>query len=458
MSSRHQDNPDARKKKSALDQLVGNMAAAAWITMVGSITYGVLMFTDLLPPEMRLAALDQMINPDKEEATDPEDVVKAAGLDPESLATLAMAAQTLGNTNLGLAATEIMEDYDEDAFALMQQMEIKGGEADYLAMLSQLPDDVIDTEMTEDEALAVLAEHSAAMAEMQALLEEKGMYAGPVDGLDDTGDIESTVAMMETMADSASAEGETAAATGQSATRQAMGDSVEVMLQEAGFLVDPDETIKAMTDTAVETLLDEQRYTVPMLDTETTNIEKIRDYQKLLDDPETMLGGETDESVHFIKAYMLPHTLLDDAIAYRESGQTDRALNALRLIFLAFPDHRMTGDALLLLSDIQDSQGETAASVRTLRTFLSVHGGHPRISDGVVRYSDWQIVSGDGLPAACEWLARVSAYPPAIHARGLEILQRAARQRGCHGAPVLRPSIPTPESEPEVAALEAARS
>jgi len=437
MSSRYWDNSDARKPKTALDKLIGVVMASAWITSVATVTYGVLMFTDILPEEMRLAALEQMIRPDQAEE-DPADVVKIAGLDPESLAMMVMAAQTLGETKVGLAATDLMEEYDEEAFELMQQMELRSGNADYAALLSQLPDNVIDTEMTEEEAVAELGKHSAALAEMQAILNEAGNYDGPIDGMDETGDIDNVVGMMDTVVETAADE----TSGGKAADTAVLNETIETALVEAGYLEDPGTTVKAMTDRALRELLDEQRYTVPMLDTETTDLEKVKSYKELIVDPERMLSGETEESVRFIRNYMLPHTLLDDAIAFREAGETDRALNALRLVFLAFPEHPMTGDALLLLSDIQDSQGETEATRRSLMTFLTVHGGHPRIADGVVRYSDWQMVSGDGLPAACQWLVRVSAYPPAINANGLVRIQRAASQRGCY----------TPAAPAEIAA------
>ncbi|MEM7767547.1 MAG: hypothetical protein AAF253_08670 [Pseudomonadota bacterium] len=430
-SSSYFDNPDGPKKKTSMDKLLDGAFALAWITVVGTVTYGVMMFTDVLPPEMRLSALDQMINPEEEEELDPEETVKLGGLDPESIAMMAMAAQTMGETDMGMAATDILEEYDEEAFALMQEMNMKGGTVDYAALLNQLPTDAVDTEMSPEEALATLSDHAVAMAEVQAIMNEAGVYNGPADGLDETGDLESMVADMEDVVGVAyeDAPGETVADDAD------LGLFMQTALEGSDMMMDTSDTVKSMTDQALGTLLDEQRFTVPMLDTDTMDVDKIKAYKDLLQDPETMLSGETEESVSFIKSYMLPHTLLTDAITYREAGETDRALNALRLIFLAFPEHRMTGDALLLLSDIQDTQGESDASRRSLNTFLSVHGGHPRIVDGVVRFSDWEIASGDGLPSACEWLSHVGAYPPALHQRGLKAIQRAASLRGCYAPP-----------------------
>ncbi|MEM0986260.1 MAG: hypothetical protein AAGJ32_08440 [Pseudomonadota bacterium] len=426
MSSAYFDRDQDKHQKSGIRKLLGPVFAMAWISLVGSITYAVLMFTGLLPEEMRLSAMNQMLNPELEQE-DPEAIVAEAGIDPNNLAMLAMAAQTLGNSNVGLAATDLLEAYDDDAFAMMQQMDLKGGTMDYAAMLSQLPPDMIGTEMSEDEAFAELVAHSMAMEEMQGLLNEAGYYDGPIDGLDQTGSIENVEEEFSQIAETA------AAMTAEDGAAPAEGDLAQA-LTDLGLVEAGTDYAKSMTDTAVERILDEQRFTVPMLDTETSDIKKIKAYKSLMENPGDVLSGETETSVRFIKSYMLPHTLLTDAIRFREAGETERALNALRLIFRAFPEHPMTGDALLLLSDIQDSRGETDASKRTLNTFLTVHGGHVRAVDGVVRYSDWQMASGEGLPAACRWLTHVSVYPPALNARGLQTVQRAAALRDCYGS------------------------
>ncbi|MEL6386775.1 MAG: hypothetical protein AAFR41_03435 [Pseudomonadota bacterium] len=429
MATAYYNEPD--RKPGGLRALLGPVLAMSWIGITGSITYGAMLYTGLLPEELRVAALDQILYPDRvdEDALSAEEELKIAGMNPEDMAMMVLAAQTVGDSPIGLAASDVLEEYDEEAFELMTQMELKGGTADYQEILEMLPTDVVDTTMTEEEAMNELEQHAAFMMEMQSVLNEaeNGTYDGPIDGMHETGEIETIPSMMATMVDVA----QDAEAEGKSFETALATENLDAVLKESGFLENPSETVKAATEQALQAVLDEQRYTVPMLDLDTTDFDKISAYTQLARDPESLLNGTTEESVAFVRAYLLPHTLMTDAVHYRESGETERALNTLRLIFSAFPEHKITGDALLLLSDIQDTEGETEASRRSLQTFLSVHGGHPRLVDGVLRYTDWTIASGDGLPAACRWLAHVSAYPPALRDHGRVTIRRAAEIRGC---------------------------
>ena len=433
-SSGYWDDEDLQGRKSGLKGLLGPLIAIVWCLIVTSVTYLVMLRTGVLPEEMRIAAIEQIVNPGAEEEVDPEDLVKSAGIDPENLAMLAMAAQTMGATKLGAAADEVMDEYGAEAMQMAQHMDLKGGNTDLLALV---PADMIDNNMTRDEALSTLSEHAAAMEEMQSILEESGYYEGPVDGMEEIGDLDSVGNMMTAVTDVVEENVAQGMPLDEAASETALTDG----LTDAGFLENPNDAVKSMTEDALQTLLDKQEYTVPMLDLDSTNIDRAKSYAKLAENPEEMLGGDSERSLAFIKAYMLPHTLLTDAMLFREAGENDRALNALRLIFLAFPDHTITGDALLLLSDLQDELGESEKSQRALHTFLTSHGTHPRIVDGIVRFSDWQINMGEGLEAACSWLNHTTSYPPAVPAAGLKAINRAAELRGCVTADPLVPDL-----------------
>ena len=385
--SRYWEDFERERREAQKGNAKGALFAVAWILFAGSITYLCMMRMGWLPDELKVDAIERVIGPKKdlkEQVT--EEFAKAATeafeeVDVGNMVHLASFVQTYAGANEAIQALRLFEEYEDDAWAMLQAASSSQAFESYI---DEFPIGTSAETPNSRAAFAALQEQAAEIQLMQMTLTGGDHYDGAVDGV-----------------------------------------------------------VNGLTQEALDTVIADSELTIPLFDLNRMDPKRVRNYADYIADPDGMMSGNTEKSLEFIRSYMLPQTLLDDAVRLREAGDTEAAINALRLVFLAFPDHQISGDALLLLSDIEDEFGASERSEAALTAFLLGHADHPRTVDGVLRYADWQIVSGDGLPAACTWLKSLAGFPPAVREGAVDVLRKGATRRGCEGfGPLSATSLP----------------